>query len=281
MAENKMCPHCGGKMFGATITRGCVVEVSTSEQGEDTYKVLKEVKDKFDIKILKCARCKNDVTDEDLVTSVVCKECGKVVSPLDINQDGMCNICAAIKERSEIANASREELIKMLLEAEKKSNSVASKMDKKIKEAEEINEPTPVPNNSDPISEETDTNAPKEQPAEEVPEKKTKRRTVKRTKTTKEETTEEVQEQTEPESEAVESAPVPEEAINEIANQQEAPFPEVNTGEEETVVTEKVEAKEELPTEVDLFPQTESPADNEEQPIGASISLFDDGEEPF
>ena len=211
--KTKVCPHCGSSMFAAKIIRGCIVE--SNEDG--TFKIMKESTNKYDIEIVKCGRCKKDITEDDLVTGVTCKECGKVVNPSEIGEDGICDICKAKKERSELANASTEDLIRMLLKAEKMAKSVS------VPTQESVQEDT---------KEDTESNNTEEESSE--PEKKTRRRKVKKTQET-ENTTDKSQ----PES-VSEDAPVEEktseenaeqketaEAVNDIANQQEAPFPDI------------------------------------------------------
>ena len=211
--KTKVCPHCGSSMFAAKIIRGCIVE--SNEDG--TFKIMKESTNKYDIEIVKCGRCKKDITEDDLVTGVTCKECGKVVNPSEIGEDGICDICKAKKERSELANASTEDLIRMLLKAEKMAKSVS------VPTQESVQEDT---------KEDTESNNTEEESPE--PEKKTRRRKVKKNQET-ENTTDESQ----PES-VSENAPVEEKtseenaeqketakAVNDIANQQEAPFPDI------------------------------------------------------
>ena len=89
MAENKLCPHCGSKMFVAAITRGCVVEVT--DDANEPFKLLKESSKGFEIEIAKCARCKHDLTLDDLTTGVPCKECGKIFN--FIEGAPMCPAC--------------------------------------------------------------------------------------------------------------------------------------------------------------------------------------------
>ena len=112
----KVCPHCGGTMFAAKIIRGCIV--NTKEN--NTYEVIKEHSEKFDIEVFQCLRCMKPVANDDLITGVKCKECGQIVSSSELSEHGLCAICQAQKDRSELANASREDLIRMLLDAERK-----------------------------------------------------------------------------------------------------------------------------------------------------------------
>lgn len=275
MAEKKMCPHCGSQMFMVKIVRAGLAEFTTDPN--EPCKVLKESKDKFDIEIVGCARCKEAVAETDLVTGVKCKECGRVVGPMDVNADGICNVCEAVKQRTELASASREDLIKMLLDAEKKVNPVAAKMEKQIEKADVA--PATVP---DVTNAPMDINDILDAPAEEQPAEKKKTRTKSRkkkddavdesaTETTEEaEATEEVVEETEQNTEGAKEAPVvTEEVVDDIANQQEAPFPDIAMNPPVEEVT------------APSVPVVEQPAQDGEQPIGADFRMFDEEEEAF
>lgn len=264
MAEKRMCPHCGSQMFMAKITRAGLVEFTTDPN--EPSKILKENKDKFDIEIVGCARCKANVVESDLITSVKCKECGRTVSPMDINEEGICNVCDAVKKRTEIANASREDLIKMLLDAEKKVNPVAAKMEKQIDKAEEVAAPV------DDVTEEAPTDSVDDTTDETTEKKKPTRRATRRKK---DEVAEEVS------TETVDAAPSEvaedsltmsiENELNNIANQQEAPFPDVAMN----LPEETPQVAEETPVTV-ATEQVE-----QEEAIGADFKMFDDGEEAF
>lgn len=115
MTGLRVCPHCGGSMFAAKI----IVPGAVQSMEDGTFKVISESKDKVDISIAMCARCRRGVTEEDLVAGITCKECGRVVNSNDIDDNGVCDVCKAKKERSDIANASYEDLVKKVLELEK------------------------------------------------------------------------------------------------------------------------------------------------------------------
>ena len=266
MAENKMCPHCGGQMFMATITRGCLVETTTDS--ENPYKILKEGKDKYDIEIVKCARCKEDISEKDLVEGVKCKECGRLVGPMDINADGVCHVCTAKHERSELANASPEELIQMILNLEKKTNPVAAKMEKQMEKAEQVsvamNPPADVA-----VEEVVAEDKPKAKTGRGKANKKKKEAASEAVEAIVEETAEEVvQETTE---DVVQENPIAEEtvteAVDDIANQQEAPFPDVDS----SIIEPTPESA----------PVLDVAASTEEQPIGSDFKMFDDAEDAF
>ena len=256
MEITKICPHCGNNLFMAKIIKAGVVKLTTNP--DEPYKILKESKETLDIEILKCAKCKTDIGETDLITSIQCKECNKLVNPVDINEEGICNVCAAIKQRAEIANASREDLIKMLLDAEKKVNPVAVKIEKQIEKAEEVIASTT--NVTINITETSDEKV-SEEIAEETEEKRPRRKARKKSDIT-EETIEETSESVNDE-------------IENITNQQDAPFPDI-----ETVVSEETQQAEEIPVIEETITEPVETI-QEEQPIGADFRMFDDTEEAF
>lgn len=213
MADVKLCPHCGGKMFAARIIRGCIVE--STEEG---FKVLKENADRFEIEVVKCGRCKKDVTNDELTTGVACKTCGRVVNPSELSEDGVCSVCNAQKERSELANASREDLIRMLLEAERKAKApVASESKQNKVEFVEVTPEATTEPASDLVPE-----VPKEP-------KKTKRSASR--KKTEEPVKDSVADTPEPMTTEEPVVPVAESetvvATQFVADQQVAPFPDI------------------------------------------------------
>lgn len=264
MAEKKMCPHCGSQMFMVKITRAGLAEFTTDPN--ESCKILKESKDNFNVEIVGCARCKQTVTADDLVTGVKCIQCGRIVSPMDINTDGVCNVCEAVKQRSELANASKEDLIKMLLDAEKKANPVVAKMEKQIEKADNVNMTAPAP-----VIENAQDND-VEQPIEE--DKKPKRKATRKKKDddvsdVTENEAETITEESSVDTENVEATTEEtEEAVDNIANQQEAPFPDIGIN----PPIEEVQPVEEMPV---------NNAVQEEQPIGADFRMFDDTEDSF
>ena len=261
MAEKRMCPHCGGQMFMVKIVRAGIAETTA-----DGYKILKESQDKFDIEVVGCARCRQNITEADLVEGVKCTVCGKIVTPTDVNSEGVCNVCEAVKQREELANASREDLIKMLLAAEKKANHVTAKMDKQIAKAESIEASSTV---NDTTEDTNDSN---------VTEKKPRTKTRKKKGATEEQSTESpeevnveennteepvIEETTPVETEISVEVETPTEAVEDIANQQEAPFPNV---------------------EAEVLDQPEEIVINEDsnvEPVNAGFQMFDDSEEAF
>lgn len=263
MAEpiKKMCPHCASTMFAAEITRGCVVEMySDVAEGTPNHKVLKESNGNYEIEIVKCVRCKHELKEEDLVVGVPCKECGKVVAPSDINEDGLCDVCSAVKQRTELATASREDLIRMLLDAEKKANPVAAQVAKQVEKAEEVAQATTAPVDSTDDTA-TETVADDGQAAAGTTEKKPRRRAT-RKKDDAEATTEATEETVAEVEEAPAEQPVPQgqdEAVADIAGQQEAPFPDV-----------------ELPQEEQQTQQVATPA-----PDNGGFQMFPDDEDRF
>ena len=267
MATKKMCPHCGGTMFMGAITRACIVEVFApdKEGEEESFNVSKETKDKYSIEVVKCIRCKRDVSKDELITGVVCKECGRAVAPDDLNKDGICSVCEAKKTRSELANASQDDLIRMLLEAEKRSSSVSEKISKKVEQAEAVN-------NS--VNDDTTDDAAVDTKAEESTGKETKKR-AKAPRGRKKNTDETVEgNESKPETENKSADDKSEkqsedvkEAVDDLANSQEAPFPdfpEMNA-----------------PTESEPVQENNNSEDEESVNAQEPFQMFDENEEPF
>lgn len=285
MATKKMCPHCGGTMFMGAITRACIVEVFApdKEGEEESFNVSKETKDKYSIEVVKCIRCKRDVSKDELITGVVCKECGRPVAPDDLNKDGICSVCEAKKTRSELANASHDDLIRMLLEAEKRSSSVSEKISKKVEQAEAVN-------NS--ANDDTTGDAAVDTKAEELTKKaeeSTGKETKKRAKAPRgrKKNTDETAEGNESKSET-EDKPTDDnksekqsedikEAVDNLANSQEAPFPDfpgMNAPTESETQAVEDSSKESVQENNNL---------DDEESVNAQepFQMFDENEEPF
>ena len=278
MATKKMCPHCGGTMFMGAITRACIVEVFApdKEGEEESFNVSKETKDKYSIEVVKCIRCKRDVSKDELITGVVCKECGRAVAPDDLNKDGICSVCEAKKTRSELANASQDDLIRMLLEAEKRSSSVSEKISKKVEQAEAVN-------NS--ANDDTTDDAAVDTKAEESTGKETKKRA--KAPRGRKKNTDETAEGNESKSET-EDKPTDDnksekqsedikEAVDNLANSQEAPFPDfpgMNAPTESETQAAEDSSKE---------PVQENNNLEDEESVNAQepFQMFDENEEPF
>ena len=280
MATKKMCPHCGGTMFMGAITRACIVEVFApdKEGEEESFNVSKETKDKYSIEVVKCIRCKRDVSKDELITGVVCKECGRAVAPDDLNKDGICSVCEAKKTRSELANASQDDLIRMLLEAEKRSSSVSEKISKKVEQAEAVN-------NS--VNDDTTDDAAVDTKAEESTGKETKKR-AKAPRGRKKNTDETVEgNESKPETE---DKPADEnklekqsedvkEAVDDLANSQEAPFPDfpgMNAPTESEPQAAEDSSKESEPVQ-----ENNNSEDEESVNAQEPFQMFDENEEPF
>jgi len=255
-AENKICPHCGSDMFMATITRGGVIKVlaAVDENTNDEIQIIKEIQEKADIAVVKCAKYRNQITQQDLIVGIKCKTCGNETNPEDIDAEGNCVVCAAVANRQEIASASKEDLIRMLIEAEKKANPVVARIENKQELAEQTDKANEVTEES--------TEDPTEAPAEEPVVKKTRKR-----KNAKAVTEEEAEAPKETPEEAAVTEETAEEAIQEevdnIANQQEAPFPDVASEQEVPVENDKLE---------DVLPGFANPVQQSEE----KFEMFDD-----
>ena len=280
MATKKMCPHCGGTMFMGAITRACIVEVFApdKEGEEESFNVSKETKDKYSIEVVKCIRCKRDVSKDELITGVVCKECGRAVAPDDLNKDGICSVCEAKKTRSELANASQDDLIRMLLEAEKRSSSISEKISKKVEQAEAVN-------NS--ANDDTTDDAAVDTKAEESTGKETKKRA--KAPRGRKKNTDETAEGNESKSET-EDKPTNDnksekqsedikEAVDNLANSQEAPFPDfpgMNAPTESEPQAAEDSSKESEPVQ-----ENNNSEDEESVNAQEPFQMFDENEEPF
>ena len=280
MATKKMCPHCGGTMFMGAITRACIVEVFApdKEGEEESFNVSKETKDKYSIEVVKCIRCKRDVSKDELITGVVCKECGRAVAPDDLNKDGICSVCEAKKTRSELANASQDDLIRMLLEAEKRSSSVSEKISKKVEQAEAVN-------NS--ANDDTTDDAAVDTKAEESTGKETKKRAKaprgrkKNTDETAEdnESKPETEDKPADENKSEKQSEDVKEAVDDLANSQEAPFPdfpEMNAPTESEPQAAEDSSKESEPVQ-----ENNNSEDEESVNAQEPFQMFDENEEPF
>lgn len=279
MATKKMCPHCGGTMFMGAITRACIVEVFApdKEGEEESFNVSKETKDKYSIEVVKCIRCKRDVSKDELITGVVCKECGRAVAPDDLNKDGICSVCEAKKTRSELANASQDDLIRMLLEAEKRSSSVSEKISKKVEQAEAVN-------NS--ANDDTTDDAAVDTKAEESTGKETKKR-AKAPRGRKKNTDETAEgNESKPETEdkpaddkSEKQSEDVKEAVDDLANSQEAPFPDfpgMNAPTESEPKAAEDSSKESEPVQ-----ENNNSEDEESVNAQEPFQMFDENEEPF
>ena len=279
MATKKMCPHCGGTMFMGAITRACIVEVFApdKEGEEESFNVSKETKDKYSIEVVKCIRCKRDVSKDELIAGVVCKECGRAVAPDDLNKDGICSVCEAKKTRSELANASQDDLIRMLLEAEKRSSSVSEKISKKVEQAEAVN-------NS--ANDDTTDDAAVDTKAEESTGKETKKR-AKAPRGRKKNTDETVEgNENKPETEnkpaddkSEKQSEDVKEAVDDLANSQEAPFPDFPGMNAPT--ESEPQAAEDSSKESEPIQENNNSEDEESVNAQEPFQMFDENEEPF
>lgn len=227
----KVCPHCGASMFAAEIIRGAVVQST-----EDGFNILKENEDKtkYDLKIVMCGRCRKEVKESELVEGVKCSCCGNFVSESEI-VDGKCEVCRAKENDPEIANASEEDLIRMALDLKKQIAMLkAGNANMPVTSSESVKEVL--------------TEEPEEVQAEEEKPVEKKKKRVNRKKTVKEESSgEEVQagedntpeeakdEEKEPESVQEEKEDTTDivteetasEEVDNLADSQEAPFPDI------------------------------------------------------
>ena len=217
MAGFKVCPHCGSMMFAAKIISPGAVQ--SLEDG--TFKVVSEKKESQAIEIVMCARCRREVTEDMLVSGATCKECGKVVSPADIDDNSVCDVCKAKKERADLANASNEDLIKMIINMEK-----AAKMEQAAIGCPSFHVPNPEPaEEAAPVTDESEA-----EEGESTKSSRPKRRARRSTTEDATQTDEVAEESASADNNADATAEEPaidvKSEVNDLADLQEAPFPD-------------------------------------------------------
>lgn len=122
---SKHCPKCQATQFKAKVIRPGIIEFD--EAGSAV--LIKEVPN-FVVEVVSCYKCKEPLTNEDLLPDTVsCSVCGKPVVKEELI-DGMCPVCDAMKNRADLSSASPEDLVKMILDLEKAT--VGNKIEKKL-----------------------------------------------------------------------------------------------------------------------------------------------------
>ena len=285
MSDKKICPQCGSDMFMATITRGGVIQVSASPDNpeENIIQIIKEIQDRHDVAIVKCARCRAQIGMQDLIVSVKCKTCGEETSPADVDENGNCGVCSALAAQTELANASQRDLIRMLVEEQRKISALTERINKKEELAKKTDEELSVKMANVPIEEELTEGIEEEAseitPAEEVAVKKTrKRKNVKKAEaeaipeeeniSTEEETLEVSTDIIVAESEEAEAITA---EVDNIADQQEAPFPDIP---EQTTAPVESENLEDVLPGFSSSPEAQSAEEPSEK-----FEMFDDTED--
>lgn len=266
MADSrKICPHCGSEQFMAFIKRGGIVQSDVDKDGNSIFKVVKEgAKDNYEIELFKCVKCNAQITAEDLITSARCKKCGKPVNPADLNKNGVCSVCAMLDEDPSLGEASTEDLLRLLAEARKNANPVKSKIESKEEKAAKVEKKATAA-----TAQTTDINdiigGSEEQKAEEPKKKREKASRTRKAAAKKQEEPEVPVEETGKQQEP--TSQEQEEAVKNITDSQEAPFPDVQTD-----LNSSMNVPEEMP------PVTEQ----SENTGNSAFQMFDDdGEQPF
>lgn len=263
MSNIKVCPHCGGHQFMAFIKRGGLVECDgMDENGKATFKVIKEgAKGKYELEIIRCTTCQADVTENDLIGGVPCKTCGKLVNPTSLDENGNCEVCAMLVSNPQLKSASQDELLRLLARAMKGVKADTTLVQQKEAKAAEVDENLGLnevidSDNSEEALSAADAILNGEMPPDVQPTKPRRKRAVRRAADSNSETPTEI------------TMPVsteePQEATEQIAQSQEAPFPDV-------------EGMPNVPP-VQAEPPAELP-----NPVGAGFQMFDGNEddEPF
>lgn len=113
----RICPQCGGNQFMAYIKRGGVVESDgVDKDGNPRFKILKEgAKDNYEIEIIKCAKCRTSIGAADLSAGAKCKSCGEFVNPEELNETGICCVCEAMEADPTLKDASPRDILRRFL----------------------------------------------------------------------------------------------------------------------------------------------------------------------
>lgn len=110
----KRCPNCSSvKLLARKITG---VQVESLDNGE--FKINAEGS-KYQLEIIGCAHCKSEFDESALIEMIPCKKCGTLTLPENLDENGECDVCGAIQARPDLANMSKEDLIRMMLKLEK------------------------------------------------------------------------------------------------------------------------------------------------------------------
>lgn len=118
----KRCPNCGSTRLLARKVTG--VQVESTENGEFA---IKAEGSKYQLEIIGCARCKTEFDESSLIEMVQCKKCGKPVSPEELDANGECEVCKALEERPDLVNMSKEDIIRMMLKLERSTDKSVPK----------------------------------------------------------------------------------------------------------------------------------------------------------
>lgn len=241
--STKRCPHCDGDIFVAKIIRGAAVRALA----DGSFEIIKEIPD-YEVEILKCNKCKETVTENDLVSLVACKKCNTLVDPKTLDENGVCDVCKVLEVREDLANASKEDLLRMYLTLERQVGTPKqTKIEATLEKAQEVEDKMTQTNTQtvaapvqDPIvaedtttkevsTEETATEPVPETPVEKAPQTRKRKARKKKADDVAEDTAEDTE--TAEETETVEETTTAEEANKEIeagvpVDFTEAPFPE-------------------------------------------------------
>ncbi len=141
MATIKVCPHCGSNQLMAYIKRSCLVETNgVDAEGNVTFNIIKQ-NPKDRIEVVCCVECKRPVTNEELVEGVQCKNCGAFVSsPDELDENGNCEVCAMTLANPALLQASQSDLLRLLAQAMKGKSPKANIVDKKEAQVEQVAE---------------------------------------------------------------------------------------------------------------------------------------------
>lgn len=114
----KRCKTCGESNLGVKITEIKSI-AARMLNGEIVETFDQSLESKQTQEVTYCFTCNKEISEADLVDTVICTSCGKEVDGSDV-EDGLCPECVKAKREAElkaqaIANMSQEELVKLLM----------------------------------------------------------------------------------------------------------------------------------------------------------------------
>lgn len=114
----KRCPKCGNaRLLAKKITS---VQIESLDNGE--FKINAE-SPKYQLEIVGCAKCKAEFDESQLVEMTQCKKCGKYVNPTELDINGECEVCQALTENPDLANMSKEDVLRMYLRLQRSTSN--------------------------------------------------------------------------------------------------------------------------------------------------------------
>ena len=220
--KKQICPYCNSVNIIAKITRGAIARFVIMDDETLDMRISEESKE-FEYEVLGCKDCGNKFTEKELSIASQCSKCGKYLPENLLDESRICDVCNIANSRPELLNATKEELIRMLLMAEKGFSPIERKIEKKLQNAEKTIESIDTK-----LSQNEESNQ-KEEIGQESEQRKARK--IKRKEKTEQQMSKETEEFIESitVSESSEQAETSTEDVQNLSEQQEAPFPNVQS----------------------------------------------------